>query len=71
MLETKEISNAVWVQLTSAGDDKNMPVFINLENVTRMVARSPGSLGCSGHTLLNEFRYRNIHVAGKWMGPHM
>ena len=28
-------------------------------------------VGCSGHTLLNEFRYRNIHVAGKWMGPHM
>ena len=32
-----------WVQLTLAGDDKKAPVFVNLENVTHMVPRKPGT----------------------------
>jgi hypothetical protein len=31
-----------WVQLTSAGDKKD-PVYVNLENVTHMFARNPGT----------------------------
>jgi len=32
-----------WVQLTSAGDDKKSPIYINLENATHMSSRNPGT----------------------------
>jgi hypothetical protein len=33
----------LWVQLTSAGDDKKEPVYVNLENATHMFPRNPGT----------------------------
>ena len=32
-----------WVQLTSAGDDKQALVYVNLENATHMFSRNPGT----------------------------
>ena len=34
-----------WVQLTSASDNKT-PVYVNLENVTHMFSRNPGTRIC-------------------------
>ena len=32
-----------WVQLTLAGGDKKEPVYVNLEAVTHMFSRNPGT----------------------------